>query len=405
MEILQHCNSSKPNISGTLLSLLISPADYEYDNDLSLLVSGSTASVALENLQVELIIKKLSQYKSVWIAAFPDQYIPSHPNIKFKGDLYQLYLCDKVPNLPELHWKDKEDCYEIKHFTLDTVDYVMQHSTIDYPREYIEKLAVKYSHLTAVIFCNNKPVSWCLTHLDLSIGLMGTVESHRGKGLAKKCAAMVLNHHCEWLKDKIDFFSYCYIKDDNIASSKTMKEGISPKISQQAIFPYLTVFGGFLQLLAGNKDYYLGNSYTACIFTVFGFHWVAKGLIESGIQLIQPVVGQTSDEDRPTVIGMYLLTLTIVNAVFLVISWHHPKSSTLLFFTLLFVTLKMLGETIGAFSGVAVIGQISAWFGVVGSLLALYTFIAEAYAEEGVVLPTGKFNQVITKKQVKQKRD
>ncbi|KAJ3269113.1 hypothetical protein HDV01_001847 [Terramyces sp. JEL0728] len=182
-------------------------------------------------------------------------------------------------------------------------------------------------------------------------------------------------------------------------------EGISPKISQQAIFPYLTVFGGFLQLLAGNKDYYLGNSYTACIFTVFGFHWVAKGLIESGIQLIQPVVGQTSDEDRPTVIGMYLLTLTIVNAVFLVISWHHPKSSTLLFFTLLFVTLKMLGETIGAFSGVAVIGQISAWFGVVGSLLALYTFIAEAYAEEGVVLPTGKFNQVITKKQVKQKRD
>ncbi|KAJ3321632.1 hypothetical protein HDV06_004047 [Boothiomyces sp. JEL0866] len=182
-------------------------------------------------------------------------------------------------------------------------------------------------------------------------------------------------------------------------------EGVSTTISNQAIFPFLTAFGGFLQLMAGNKDYYHGNSFTACIFTVFGFHWVAQGFIDSGIQFIQPVVGLTAEGDKSTVIGMYLLTLTIVNFVFLVLSWHHPKSSILLSVTLSFVTVKMLCGTIATFGDVPKVGQVGAWFGVIGSLLALYTFVAEAYAEEGVVLPTGKFDQVVTKKQVKHKYD
>ncbi|KAJ3321638.1 hypothetical protein HDV06_004053 [Boothiomyces sp. JEL0866] len=220
--ISQYCSVERPNISGTLLSTLLLKKDYIYDKDLSLLISENSALVPLADLQVEAILQRLSKYKSIWIPAFPDRYIQQVRNVGFKGDLYQLYLCDSVPTQTEPSWIDGEDKFTVKPLSLDIVEYVMTHATIDYPKEYIEMLAEKFSNLTAVVFCNDVPVSWCLTHSDFSIGLMGTVETHRGRGLAKKCVSVVLNRHYEYLKDKIDFFAYCYIKDENIPSAKAM---------------------------------------------------------------------------------------------------------------------------------------------------------------------------------------
>ncbi|KAJ3321615.1 hypothetical protein HDV06_004030 [Boothiomyces sp. JEL0866] len=179
-------------------------------------------------------------------------------------------------------------------------------------------------------------------------------------------------------------------------------EAIDPAIQKQTIFAYLTLFGGFLQIYAGAKDLKHGNTFTACIFSVFGYSWVAEGIMMGNLDILKPIpAATTSTRDYPTVMGIYLFTLTLMNTIFLVISSNHPRGSKLLFITLGFVQFKLLGSTAGTFTSNHVFTQCGAYFGAVGALLALYAFIAEAYAEVGTTLPTGKYDKGI----VEQERD
>ncbi|KAJ3258577.1 hypothetical protein HK103_003537 [Boothiomyces macroporosus] len=176
-------------------------------------------------------------------------------------------------------------------------------------------------------------------------------------------------------------------------------DAIDPTVPKQIIFMYLTLFGGLLQIYAGSKDFHHGNTFTACIFSVFGYAWVGEGIMAGNLQVLQPTTtGATPSNDYATVMGVYLTTLTLMNTIFLILSWHHPRGSLLLFITLGFVEGRLLGSTAGAFTANHKITQFGAYFGAIGALLALYSFIAEAYAEEGIVLPTGKFDEVVTKR-------
>ncbi|KAJ2995301.1 hypothetical protein HDV02_000904 [Globomyces sp. JEL0801] len=173
-----------------------------------------------------------------------------------------------------------------------------------------------------------------------------------------------------------------------------------PTAHQQPIFLYFLAFGGLLQIFAGIKDLHHGNSLAACIFMVFGFHWTAKSLVEGDIALLQPVKPHESLD--PSIFGIYMLTLTIVNFSFAAVAWANPHGSLLLVVTLLSVGIKLIFATIHAWVPSTPFIQVAGFFGVLGSSLALYAYLAEALAEEGIVFPTGKFGQgVVSRKTVK----
>ncbi|KAI8913665.1 GPR1/FUN34/yaaH family-domain-containing protein [Gorgonomyces haynaldii] len=177
----------------------------------------------------------------------------------------------------------------------------------------------------------------------------------------------------------------------------SLLELISPEANQQAIWAYLLVFGGFLQIYAGAKDFHHGNSFSSCIFSIFGWHWVAKAILEGKLVSLQPT-SPTGQEDMKQVIGIYLLTITIMNTVFMTLALKHPRGSVLLVITLLMVDIKLLFSTINVWVESRAFGQVGSFFGMIGALLALYSYIAESYAEEGILLPTGKYeDQTITR--------
>ncbi|KAI8893254.1 hypothetical protein BC833DRAFT_609049 [Globomyces pollinis-pini] len=178
----------------------------------------------------------------------------------------------------------------------------------------------------------------------------------------------------------------------------SLLELLSPSTIQTPTALYMALFGGVLQVYAGVKDYHHGNSLSSCIFTVFGLHWIAKGLLDSNIAFFKPVETYTVD---PSVMGCYLATLTSLNLAFAVLAFCNPEGSYLLVITLSAVLFKLILVTINAWFPATALVQVAGFFGVVGSLLAFYAFMAEALAEEGRVLWTGKFSGVRSRKEAK----
>lgn len=179
-----------------------------------------------------------------------------------------------------------------------------------------------------------------------------------------------------------------------VSFPSSMLEMVAPKASLQPIWLPFLVFGGLLQVYAGATELRHGNSLTSSIFMFFGFYWVAQSLNDANLEILAPIDPQTQDV---AVLGIYLLMASMVNWVFVLLAWHNPHGSVLLVVTLAFVGLKLILRTANIWAPSFAIVQAAGFFGVVGALLSLYAFIADALAEYGFMLPTGKFGGCISR--------
>ena len=175
----------------------------------------------------------------------------------------------------------------------------------------------------------------------------------------------------------------------------------APEASHATIWLYLVSFGGLLQIYAGIKDFEHGNTLTACIFLLFGFHWVSAGTLGGDLLFIQNTTLAPGAFVDQSVIGCYYISFTLFTAMLTVCTYLNPQGSYLLVTILSIVVVKLILMTINSWTPHTELKQTSGFLGILVCLLAFYSFFAESLAEHGTVIPTGKFAGVKSRSEVK----
>lgn len=162
----------------------------------------------------------------------------------------------------------------------------------------------------------------------------------------------------------------------------------SPNSPQSSLWIFMMGFGGFCQIFAAMKDFHHGNSLTASIFFLFGFHWIGHGLLAGHLFFIQPTVVEPID---PAVPACYYIIFTLFVTMLSGCVYVSPNGSYLLFSILVIVIIKLVIATVHCWSKTVGLQRAGGFFGILCCLLAMYSFIAESLAEHGTIIPTGKF--------------
>ena len=84
---------------------------------------------------------------------------------------------------------------------------------------------------SAAIYVDDKPVCWCLVHLEKSLGMLYTEPEHRNKGYALE----VMTNLCNKIIAQGDI-PYAYIVQDNVASANLAAKYNLVKVKQADYF-------------------------------------------------------------------------------------------------------------------------------------------------------------------------
>ena len=146
-----------------------------------------------------------------------------------------------------------------------------------------------------------------------------------------------------------------------------------------AVLGLALFYGGIAQLLAGMWEFVKGNTFGAVAFSSYGAFWLS-------FWFLLPPGGDKAAGSAG--VGAYLLAWTIFTA-FMTIG--AVKSSRVVLLVFIALTLTFLLLTIHAFSGVAAMGQIGGYLGLITAVLAWYGSDASVINStwKRTVLPVG----------------
>lgn len=149
-----------------------------------------------------------------------------------------------------------------------------------------------------------------------------------------------------------------------------------------AVLGLALFYGGLAQLAAGMWEFVKGNTFGAVAFSSYGAFWLAFWFLLT--------TGGAEKAGGPGV-GAFLLAWTIFTAYMTI---GAVKSSRVVLLVFIALTITFLLLTIHAFSGVAAIGQIGGYLGLVTAVLAWYGSAASVINStwKRTVLPVGAPN-------------
>lgn len=142
--------------------------------------------------------------------------------------------------------------------------------------------------------------------------------------------------------------------------------GLAPKAIEPVVLPLALCYGGLVQLLAGMWEFRKANTFGALAFSSYGAFWLS---FAAYVKFIAPGLGPAAGSAT----GIFLLAWTIFTA-YMTVAALRTTGAVLAVFVALTVTFALL--TIGTFSGVATIGVIGGWAGLVTAVLAWYASFA-----------------------------
>ncbi|KAJ3145657.1 hypothetical protein HDU86_000849 [Geranomyces michiganensis] len=182
--------------------------------------------------------------------------IRPHVETSFLGKDYDLW--EIAAALDDKENDDKEDNdgrkYILDSLRAEDYDNVASEATIHLSRAYFAHLVESpiLRDLHRVVRCctddNNgdkgsqdqRPaVSWCLTHGDRSVGLIGTLPPFRKRGLARWCSARVTALQQSKIVDNNPCFAYI---DPANAGSRAMMQGIGYRLVPDTSFVWFGVY-------------------------------------------------------------------------------------------------------------------------------------------------------------------
>lgn len=141
-------------------------------------------------------------------------------------------------------------------------------------------------------------------------------------------------------------------------------------------------FGGLAQIFAGLNEQKKGNTFAATAFTSYGAFWLSFVTL-----LLLPKMGLAEASDSLSM-GFYLLMWGIFTGFMFAGTLKLTRALQVVFGTL---TILFFLLAIKDFTGIAGIGIIAGYVGIICGLSAIYTAVAEILNElyERIVLPIG----------------
>jgi uncharacterized protein len=140
--------------------------------------------------------------------------------------------------------------------------------------------------------------------------------------------------------------------------------GVLPAGGEPVVIPLAFAFGGTAQILAGLMEVRLGNTFGMTAFIAYGaFWWWFALLLMLGHNNVLDLSGAHAT------IGVALLLWGVFTLYMWIASFKLTRVVFLVFLTL-WVTFFLLGA--GELSGMASIGRLGGWLGLLCGSLALY---------------------------------
>jgi uncharacterized protein len=139
--------------------------------------------------------------------------------------------------------------------------------------------------------------------------------------------------------------------------------GLVAKELEAVVLPVALFYGGTVQVLAGMWEFRKANTFGALAFSSYGGFWLSLAAYVKFVAPGLPANGVS------TATGLFLLSWTIFTAYMTVIALRINRVLAAVFIVLL-ATFAFL--TVGALAGVAIIGLLGGYLGILTALVAWY---------------------------------
>jgi succinate-acetate transporter protein len=158
--------------------------------------------------------------------------------------------------------------------------------------------------------------------------------------------------------------------------------GIAPENLEKSVLPIALFYGGVAQLIAGLFEFRKANTFGATAFVSYGAFWLSFAAF---VQFVEPALPEASTK---TATGLFLIGWAIFTLYMLVASL---RTSGALIAVFAFLFLTFLSLAVGALAGIAVLGTIGGYLGLLAAISAWYgSFAVVTNATWGrQVFPTG----------------
>ena len=139
--------------------------------------------------------------------------------------------------------------------------------------------------------------------------------------------------------------------------------------------------GGLMQIIAGIFELKLGNTFAGTAFTAYGCFWWSLIFI-----WLNP--GDRVFSADGAAMGSYLLLWGVFTLFMYIATLKHNRATQVVFLTL---TILFFGLALNDFTGVAAIGLVSGFIGIICGASALYNAFGQILKEEygREILPLG----------------
>ncbi|KAL8280041.1 hypothetical protein RQP46_007622 [Phenoliferia psychrophenolica] len=151
-------------------------------------------------------------------------------------------------------------------------------------------------------------------------------------------------------------------------------------------------YGGFVQMIAGQWEFVVGNTFGATVFTSYGAFWISYGFIISPWSGIAAAYG-TNEVEFGRAIGFFLTSWLILT---IIIFFASLRSSVSLASTVGFLVIALCFLVAGAFvPSKPVLTQIGGGVGIVVAICGWYTMAVGLLTPETslFVLPAGSLTK------------
>ncbi|KAL2916562.1 hypothetical protein HK105_203995 [Polyrhizophydium stewartii] len=180
-------------------------------------------------------------------------YIKRHMSLLWEDHPYDLVVADHAVLQFGVRvgssWVDDEtgETFVIGRIQKDDVKHVISAKTVEYDQEYVEFVTQTYpfTELNCMIRAfpkgidpatasheQGEPVSWVVTHHDLSSGLSATRDKYRRRKLAAKCIEIVIQLEIEFMRKHgtrvfgnggIEPMTHGYVRDGNFGMLRMLE--------------------------------------------------------------------------------------------------------------------------------------------------------------------------------------
>ncbi|KAH6599057.1 hypothetical protein BASA50_003266 [Batrachochytrium salamandrivorans] len=249
------------------------------DTGFSAVFAVRTRNEQLRQVAVQLLLQSVKTMmhskakgdQGLTLSACPMSCLPfvdTMATYNWLGGIYHLFMA----NAPTARynvaigssWVDEVtgETFVIDRLQASDIPSVMAEVTVNYSRHYVDLIGLSYpcSEMNCVIRAFppgvdptlssrlvGKPVSWAMTHDDLQLGVLATVDAYRNRKLAARCVEVVSRLQMTFLRSRFgdllcDGFPviYGFVKNGNTASSSVM-EGCGYRRTVQDQFQWLGV--------------------------------------------------------------------------------------------------------------------------------------------------------------------